>query len=684
TLSKQSPYSIQIIEEKSKLYGRDEILEELQLNIQSHNIESYKIWGQKRVGKSSIVKTLKSIFNKSEQVLIIYRSILGLRNPDPIRTLNDLGESICSEILTEIENKIKSPNLRDQLKNIPIPIFSGSFYPLEKFISKLHSISSDLKFIFIIDEFDRINEDFFKASDLGEGFSGSIGKALNEYKYIGFILVGSENMQLLDRQGMNYNSYLEREVDTFKKKTQYSSFKNIVLGPVNPHISFSEEAIERIFEVTNGNPYFTNLICKEAFKIAYKNRDSFIDIHLINDAIDLIVKSSQKSHFEHFWGDGLAEESDARKDRTTDIRRRILVSYSINSKTDANHYPTKSDIFKKFKYPEEYSIERYEVENTITEFFNRKIFSEKHNSVRINPSLFESWLCGPGKTLMIEGVADLEALHREIELEQEFSLKDEELLRLSETLEYQGRNITIEKLKDYFKQFGSSIQQRKVFKLLDSIFYISKEEVNDFFRKEHKNIFSKHALELKSNIRTPYREGIELYCFDSTIHENHLITDSFKVLNLIRTTKTVKNIKTESEAWKRNNADEIIIIEPVIDETTNLISELMAFITDEIKQKNISIRLVTLLITTKAKTNLVKATSTLPNFKLIIYKEVEETKIKPFIQGTELFENADESNFAFAEVRKKFPMVNRDSSFLVLFGSICPSKSCPILWYRNS
>lgn len=682
-LSKQSPYSIQIIEEKSKLYGRDEILEELQTNILSHNIESYKIWGQKRVGKSSIVKTLKSIFNDSENVLIIYRSILGLRNPDPLKTLNDLGESICSEILIEIENKIKSPTLRDQLKNISIPTFSGSFYPLEKFISKLHIISNDLKFIFIIDEFDRINEEFFRASDLGEGFSGSIGKALNEYKYIGFILVGSENMQLLEKQGMNYNSYLEREVDTFKKATQYSSFKNIVLGPVLPYISFSEDSIERIFEVTNGNPYFTNLICKEAFKIAHKNRDSFIDIHFINDAIDLIVKSSQKSHFEHFWGDGLAEESDARKDRTTDIRRRILVSYSINAKAESNHFSSKSDILKRFKYPEEYVIEKYEVENTINEFFVRKIFSEKNNSIRIQPLLFESWLCGPGKTLIIEGVSDLEALHREIELEQEFSLKDEELSRLCETLEYQERNISVNAFRDYFKQFGNSIEQRKIFKLLDSIYYISKEEIADFFRKEQKNIFSKHEIELKSNVRTPFREGIELYSFDSTIQENQLINESFKVLNSIRSTKTVKNIKTESDVWRRNGSDELIIVEPVIDEAKNLIQELLNFITDEIKQKNIPVRLVTLLITTKAKTNLVKATSTIPNFKLIIYKEVEETKIKPFIQGTELFENSDESNLAFAEVRKKIPSVNRDSTLLVLFGSHCPSKSCPILWYRS-
>jgi hypothetical protein len=61
---------------------------------------------------------------------------------------------------------------------------------------------------------------------------------LNEEKYIGFLLVGSENMQILDRQGMNYNSFREREVDTFSKITQYESYKNIVVGPGNPYLIF--------------------------------------------------------------------------------------------------------------------------------------------------------------------------------------------------------------------------------------------------------------------------------------------------------------------------------------------------------------------------------------------------------------------------------------------------------------
>lgn len=682
-LIKQNPYSIQIIEEKNKLYGRDEILEELQINILSNNIESYKIWGQKRVGKSSIVKTLKSLFTDSENTLIIYRSILGLRNPNPVRTLNDLGESICSEILTEIENKVKLSAVREQLKSIPIPSFDGSFYPLEKFISQLNRINPNLKFVIIIDEFDRINIDFFKASELGEGFSGSIGKALNENKNVGFILVGSENMQLLDRQGMNYNSYLEREVDTFKKETQYNSFKNIVLGPVTPYIHFSEEAIDRIFEKTNGNPYFTNLICKEAFKIACKNRDSFIDIHLAEHAIELIVKSSQKSHFEHFWGDGLTEDSDIQRERTADIRRRVLVSYSICTKKENKQFASKNDILRSFKYPEEYKIEKYEVGNIVTEFFNRKVFNEINSSIRIKPEIFESWLCGPGRSLMIEGVSDLELLHKQIELENEYALKESEIKRLSENFEYQGKYISVEKYKEFFNQFGGAIEQRKIFKLLDSIYYISNEDVNDFFKKEQRNIFSKQEIHLKEKIKKPYRDEIELYCFSSTIEENASIVESFKIMSHIRSSKTAKNIKLDPDLWKKNGAEEIIIIEPVIDETHNIIDELTTFITNDIKQQNISIRIVTLLITNKAKTNIVKATATIPNFKIIVYKEVEESKIKPFILGTEIFENSEEADHTFAEVRKKFPSLNRQSTLLVLLSAICPAKSCPILWHLS-
>jgi len=682
-LIKQNLYTIQIIEDKNKLYGRDEILEELKMNILSDNIISYKIWGQKRVGKSSIVKTLKTILNDYENVIVVYRRIGGIRNSNPIITLNELGESLCSEVLNEIDNKVKSPKLREQLKNISVPVFNGSLYPLESFLMKLHRIEGSLKFIFILDEFDRINEEFFLPGNIGEVLSQGIGKGLNEEKYIGFILVGSENMQILDRQGMNYNSYRELEVDTFSKVTQYQSYKNIVTGPGSPYLVFSEEAIDKIFDVTNGNPYFTNLICQNAFMNAYKTRDAYIDIHSIDFAIDLIVKSSQKGHFEHYWGDGLTEESDSKKERKADIRRRILVSYSISYRHDTNHFPSKSEILRNFKYPTEYKIEPYEVENTITEFFNRKIFFEYNNSIRIKPQIFENWLITTGKTLIIEGVSDLEAQHREKELELEFALKDEEIKRLSEKYIFKGQKIQVEEYKKYFKQFGSSIVQRKIFDLIDLIYFISQEEINEFFKNEQRNIFFKQIFEVKENVRKVFREGIEIFSFSKNFEENLPIIDTFKLMSRIRKNKTVKNIFDDKDVLEKNTPTEIIIIEPILDDITTFQPKLIEFLQNEYIKEKIQVRLVSLVITTKAKTAIIKSTAPFNKFKLVFLREIEETKIKPFIEGTELFEKTDEANQAYLEVRKFFPNMNKDT-LLVLFEPFCPSKSCPILWCKTS
>lgn len=681
-LERKKPYTIQEIEDKEKLYGRDEILKELTQNILSDKIESYKLWGQKRVGKSSIVKTLKTSFNNQEKIIVIWRSIAGLKNTDPILTLNTLGESLCSEIFEELDRKITSSFDRERLRSVQVPEFNGSLFPLESYIKKLRRLDPVLRFVFILDEFDRINEEFFLPGNLGDSFSLNIGKGLSGMNYVGFILVGSENMHLLDRQEINYNSFQEREVDTFDKKREFDSFRQIIVGPVSPFISYTNEAIENIYDETNGNPYFANLICSNIFKICSKMKDNEVDIYTTQHAISIIVESSQKSHFEHFWGDGITEESNVKKERKADIRRRILVSYSLIY-FQTKVFPEREQIIKNFKKPVEYNIEPYEIENTITEFFNRKIFFDDHlDRIRIKPGLFEQWLCGPGRTLMIEGVSDLEALQREKQLEVEHALKPEELQRVSETLIFKGDNIKVADFYNYFNQFGGPFEQRRIFYLMDSLFYISKSDVTDFIQKEKKNIFLKAELSLKDGAKTPYRENVEIYSFSRSLRENLDFIETFKRITLIRSGKTLKDIASNKDAWKHNNSDDIIIFESVIDEFADIQKELLSFFDEKLITDKIPVKLLVLLITSKAKADIIKATSTFANFKLIHFKEVEESKIKPFIDTTEVFKNSDEASYAFAEVRKPFHQTSK-GSLNVLFEFNCPSKSIPILWHST-
>lgn len=681
-LNQSKPYTIQEIEDRSKLYGRDDILSEMITNITSQKIESYKIWGQKRVGKSSIVKTLKNVLKNQDSIIVVWRSIAGLINTSPELTLNNLGESLCSEIFEEIDSKKLTSAQRQQLRLVSVPEFNGSLYPLELYIKKLRRIDSTFKFVFILDEFDRINEEFFLPGKLGDTLSLNIGKGLNENSFVGFILVGSENMHLLDRQGINYNSYQEREIDTFNRETEYNSFKNIVIGPVEPHIKYSAEAIERIFEVTNGNPYFANLICSNIFKIAFKNRDSEIDYNVAEKAIKLIVNASQKSHFEHFWSDGITDESNIKKEKKADVRRRILVSYSTAYYLNGE-FPSRQLIVKYFNKPPEYSVENFEIENMIKEFFNRKIFSEDQgNRIRIKPSLFEGWLCGPGRTLLIEGVSDLEALQREQQKEKEYELKNDEITRLSETLIFKGNRVPLNQLVAYFNQFGGPIEQRRVFKLIDNIVYISKHEITEFFRKEQKHFFKKDELELKLGAKTIIREGVETYSFPETIKENKTVFDVFKILTHVRSSKTLKDIASQADIWKQNGADQIIIFESIIDNYQRISEYLNVFLKDEAIEK-VSVKLITLLITNKAKAEIIKSTSGIENFKLIHFREVEDATIKPFIETTRIFETQEELSYAFAEVRRQFQNIQNGSTNIV-FETHCPAFSLPILWCRTA
>lgn len=681
-LENKKPYTILAVEDRDKLYGRDEIIEELIKNVISEKIDNYKIWGQKRVGKSSIVKTLKSVFINEEKILVIYRSIGGLKNTNPLKTLNTLGSSLSSEIFNEIDRKIHNSALRERLKSVPVPEFDGSLYPLENYITNLKRIENSLKFIFILDEFDRINDEFFLPGTLGDTLSLNIGKGINEYSYVGFILVGSENMHLLDRQGINYNSYREREVDTFDKVTQYDSYKKIITEPLSPFFEFSDESIERIYHNTNGNPYFTNLICLEIFKIASHNQDYEVDNLITQRAIDIITNSSQKSHYEHFWSDGIAEESNIKKERKSDIRRRILVSYSFYY-FQKHEYPTRSDININFNKPAEFEIASFEIDNTIKEFFNRKIFIEDLDlKIRIVPTLFEQWLCGPGRVLMIEGISDLESLEREQQREEEYAIKEHEILRLHNNLILKAEKPSVPNLRKYLNQFGSHVNQRRIFKLLDSIYYISKQEIVDFIKKEQKTLFHKTDVELKMGAKTVYREGIELYSFPDSYKENLEIASTFKVFSHIRSTKTLKDLANNKDAWRQSNSKDIIIIESVIDESEKILPQLRIFLDEKIINEEIPVKLVVILITNKAKAEIIKATSLIRNFKLIHYQEVEDSRIKPFIETNEIFETYEESGYAFAEVRKQFPHFRRES-LNVIFETHCPSVSLPIYWLKT-
>lgn len=683
-LNRKKPYSITKINSEANLFGRDQILEELKNNILSSKIESYKIWGQKRVGKSSIVLTLKSILDSEEKIIVVYKEVS--RNINPVESLNELGKEISIELLDELLNKIRDINKVDRIREIELPQFNGSLQPLERYIKNIHRVDKKLKFVFILDEFDRLNEEFFLPGNIGESFSLSIGKQISGNDNVGFILVGAENMSLLDYQEINYNSFEDQRVDTFDQNKDFEAYTNIIKTPVEPHITYSDEAVNEIFATTNGNPYFTNFICGKLFKSCFERQDSEVDIVEVRKAISLIVDSEQKGHFAHFWGDGLNQDSDAKREKTTDIRRRILVSYS-NFFHNKKEHPTKNDIIRSFNYPDSYTISKDEIESIISSFFTRSIFYSEINNkkIRIKPELFERWLCGKGRTLIIEGITDLEAQERENQNEEVARIKEDEINRLTQKLKFKSNSISRDKFTNYFKQFGSNVEQRKIYNVVDNLFFVSHDDITEFIKKEKKNIFGSDPIIVKDNSNVLVRDGVEVYCSSLVKNESEILYDTFKILTNIRKNRTLKSLK-EKKIWITNeNTKTIIIFEPFISDISILQSEMKDFLdsnqTDLIDKKT-SIVLFSFVSTKKAKTKLVQLLKQYSNSKFISLHEVEEIIIKPFIEGNLILENVSESHQLLSACRNIYQNTAKDES-LVVFENLCPVESLKILWKKS-
>jgi hypothetical protein len=386
-LKRTNPYSLIIVDNPNKLFGRDKLLEDLRWNIEnSASINSYVIYGQKRVGKSSIIRTLDTIYRNDKRVIFVYRTMGDIKNSDASKTFQKLGESIANKLIQDFKRKRKSAG--EDISALAKPSFVGSLAPLNEIIEFINSEDEEIRIVIALDEFDELNREFFENGEIGKTFALNIGKGLNEKPYVGFILIGSETMENKTRQGMRLNSFEIKKVDTFDKKTEFDSYCKIITEPSKSCLVFESSVLDYLFNYTNGNPYYTNILLDKIFREAYEKRISFIDLDFSMSNIKHLVTSIlSRKDFEHFWSDGLSEEA-VTYEKILDRRRRILTAFALAKRE--NPEVKWNDVKRKIKYPVKYSLSEIQMENTIDEFKSRGIIKQNENStLEVVPRLFE-------------------------------------------------------------------------------------------------------------------------------------------------------------------------------------------------------------------------------------------------------------------------------------------------------
>lgn len=683
-LQEKDPYSIEAVDSEDELIGRDDILNELYKGLKKKkNINSFYIHGQKRVGKTSIAKALKSKLEKEkEEFTVIYIEAgdsVGTTFQD---TIKNLGNKICKHLKREY---------RKELIDIETPIFDDSIQPIVDFLDDVSYELKDKKIVFIFDEFDEISSELYKRSSIGDAFFLTI-RSLSNKPFYSFILVGGEKIDfIISIQGEQLNKFDSCRVDYFDKE-HWQQFKELVQKPVQEFIDITDEAIEKIYNETAGNPFFTNVICKEMLDLAVSKKDTHITNIEVAEAIKKSLQKTETQRFSHFWEDGIREDND-KEEEISYKRRSVLLALSMIHKNNKSltQMHIKDQLINEF--------DANEVEKILKEFVDRKILIENNDLYKFRINFFKDWLLKYGTEKIIMTLSDEQKIKRRKQEEKEAKVNSQEIKEFIEDykITYNGRSLTTDDIRAYIEQFESNINQRIIFDIVKNCTYYDISNIKIIMKRIFDEIKSYIADEKLPSIT--YSSGkkitnVLVSNLDNLGKSSTQYAKYFADENMILQKNTTETNKILEKIQNDSNIKFLVFTDDFIGSGSNIIDNIKKIKTDypEVFTKDIYIFIgvITGFLEGKEKIENELIKLKLKNIKIIIHEPLTEND-RCFSDTSKIFTNPQKRKEAEnlcwekgKELVSKNPLGYGDCQATIVFPDTCPNNCLPILWKRTN
>ena len=454
-LIKDPPYNINPIKDHKKLFGRETILNNLILHAYSGT--STFIWGQKRVGKTSVIQVLaKELQNKKNFICITFR-------------MGELGALHEGQIGHCIAKRI-SENLPDRSLTIPEEKdFGANINRLVPFIETVINQFSDLKFVVIIDEFDDLEPAFY-TGERGKLFV----KALRSLSEIGltFFFVGSERMATIyNKHANDLNKWLNLYLDRIDSR---DDCKTLIIKQVEGAIEYQKECVDTILDYCSRNPFYIHLLCFEIFKLCYSEQRTYVGDNDLDAIKQNLLRSLGLTNFSHFWEDNPILEPEKNIEHTAE---NCLVLSCISYL--GGGFKSVDEVFKvqdNIGISITDRISKKEVEKVVHNLISRKVieFSKTKKEKLICLPIFRDWLSLHAELQVLpkwkqfrETKKEELSRHPEItSVTESFPISEDDLLPIAQQLKYCGKQKDVSEIRAWLRQFDDEVRIDTAFLLL--------------------------------------------------------------------------------------------------------------------------------------------------------------------------------------------------------------------------
>jgi hypothetical protein len=277
-LNFENPYIAGASVGRTKVFvGREGIVERIKNVLRNPNRNMLWLYGQRRVGKTSILEYLEEQLALGNSYFPVYFTLQG--KPDSL-------DGVLQELAYTIVRKVDLPNLNPRLGLDPVESFVETWLP-----DVLSRLPLDSYLVLLLDEFDVLaypgRKHVSNSNKIPSSYLFKYLKDLNESccEKLQFVFVigrHKEDLSIVAR------SLLKESSECLVSLLPADEIINLIrFSEQNESLYWDEAAIGRVIELTNGHPLFTQELCSRVWNLAH-TRNSDVPTATYED-VDAVV-----------------------------------------------------------------------------------------------------------------------------------------------------------------------------------------------------------------------------------------------------------------------------------------------------------------------------------------------------------------------------------------------------------
>jgi hypothetical protein len=227
----------------------------------------------------------------------VFFDLQGVAGRDTRGLLQDLGKHIAGA-------------LASRGINVTLPSWSldaSPFADLEEFLDRVE-IAMPPKGVLalLLDEFEQL-QDSAERGKLTPDIFPNLRSLMQHRARIAFVLAGTHQLEEMNKDywGPLFHIGLDKRIGPLSR----TETEKLILEPVFPTIQYDERAVEQIYSVTQGHPYFVQVICHDLISRVNteKGEQGLITVSHVKNTIGKIL-GEQDSQLHSLWSETTREE----------------------------------------------------------------------------------------------------------------------------------------------------------------------------------------------------------------------------------------------------------------------------------------------------------------------------------------------------------------------------------------